>query len=165
MSIDDEDGVDLPDTGWQSEPEPASEEDEDFAAFYDQVTIHAADERYQEDFIRLPGLIATYGRALAKATRALLNAKREYEHKAARLYGTKRRGFEDDPEIGGRVTEGRIDAAVRADAQWLAARATYDEASADKAEAQARFDALKSKETALQSLSATYRTEQKLAAH
>lgn len=164
MSIDDEDGLPLPDTGWQSEPD-TSEEDEDFASFYEAVTIHAADERYQEDFIRLPGLIATYGRTLAKATRELLRAKREYEHTAARLYGIKRKAFEDDPSVDGRVTEGRIDAAVRADARWLSARQTYDDAAADKAEAQARFDALKSKETALQSLSATYRAEQKLAAH
>lgn len=163
MSIDDEDGVPLEEAGWQSEPDTS--EDEDFAEFYEQVTIHAEDERYQEDFIRLPGLIATYGRTLAKATRELLRAKREYEHAAARLYGVKRRAFEDDPSVDGRVTEGRIDAAVRADARWLAARAAYDEANGDKAEAQARFDALKSKETALQSLSATYRAEAKLAAH
>lgn len=164
MSIDDEDGVPLEDSGWQTEPD-TSEEDEDFAEFYGAVTIHAADERYQEDFIRLPGLIATYGRTLAKATRALLTAKREYEHAAARLYGAKRKALEEDPEVDTRVTEGRIDAAVRADPRWLAARKVYDDASADKSESQARFDALKSKETALQSLSATYRAEAKIAAH
>lgn len=163
MSIDDEDGVPFEDTGWQSEPD-TSEED-DFAEFYSAVTIHAEDERLTEDFIRLPGLIATYGRTLAKSTRALLTAKREYEHATARLYGAKRKALEEDPEVDGRVTEGRIDAAVRADARWLAARKCYDDASADKAEAQARFDALKSKETALQSLSATYRAEAKIAAH
>lgn len=138
---------------------------DDFEEFYEAVSIQPDDERHERDFIRLPGLIAVYGRRLGAATRAMLAAKREYEHAAARMYGAKRREMEDDPTIDGRVTEARIDAAVRADAEWLESRAKYDEAVADKSEAQARFDALKSKEIALQSLAATYRTEAKLAAH
>lgn len=144
---------------------PASAVVDDFEEFYEAVTVHTDDERYSQDFIRLPGLMATYGRRLAHATRELLRAKREYEHTAARLYGAKRRELEDDPAVEGRVTEGRIDAAVRADAEWLDARAKYDDASAAKADAQARFDALKSKETALQNLAATYRAEVKLSSH
>lgn len=143
----------------------AEEPEDDFEEFYGQVSIHVEDQRCEQDFIRLPGLIAVYGRKLGHATREMLRTKREYEHTAARLYGAKRRELEDDPTIEGRVTEARIDAAVRADAEWLDARSKYDEASADKADAQARFDALKSKETALQSLAATYRAEAKLASH
>ena len=165
MSEHDEDGIELPDTGWHKGEEVDGAEEAEFAEFYEAVSIHVEDQRCEQDFIRLPGLIATYGRRLATATRGMLAAKREYEHTAARLYGKHRKALEEDASVEGRVTEGRIDASVRADAKWLSARAAYDDATADKAEVQARFDALKSKETALQSLSATYRAEVKLGSH
>lgn len=131
------------------------------AEFLDAVQIDEASP--DRDFLRLPALVWRYGAAVSRMTASLLQAKREFDHTNAVLRGRAQSELDNDETIAAsKVTVARVEALVKAQPQWLAARAKYDRALSAKTLASARLEALMTKQNALQSYAASRRVEAKL---
>lgn len=122
-----------------------------------RTVVSIDDEDMVGEYSTVAHHLALWGTRYAAAQEAFLRAKLGRDHLEGRLRLTLR--VEQEELTGKRVTEATLDALIKADERFVAAKVTEIEAEAESLRVRGILQALRAKADMLVSLGATQRTE------
>lgn len=123
---------------------------------YLKQCVSIVPEAIQEEFMRIPAMLAYWNARYAQAIREHLNAKLDEKILRANLLPVIRTEL---MEAGAKLTESQVEAALDSNESLIEAQRRTIDADAAKAEAYGQLDAIRSKKEMLISLGAQLRAE------